>query len=166
MDKGGNAMAGESGASPPRRTLGFLMRECSRLMRRRFVQRAREAGLPLNRSEAGVLVQVSHEPGINLVGIAAVMDLETISVVRLVDGMEAAQLVERRPHPTDRRVRTLWLTAKWEAAVAQVLAINAQVRSEALAGIADSEREHLLDLLGAMRTNLAGAGRPENSEAA
>ena len=82
-------MSGEWTTAPPRRTLGFLLRECSKLMRRRFVQRAREAGLPLNRSEAGVLVRVWYEPGINLVGIATLMDLESISVVRLVDGMEA-----------------------------------------------------------------------------
>ena len=56
-------------------------------------------------------------------------------------------MLERRPHPTDRRVRTLWLTRKGEALVCQVLAITAEVHAEALTGIPDADRECLLDLL-------------------
>ncbi|MGH7209945.1 MAG: MarR family winged helix-turn-helix transcriptional regulator [Acetobacteraceae bacterium] len=138
-----------------RRTLGFLLRESSRLMRRRFVYHARKAGLALNQSEASLLVQVSHEPGINQAGAANLLDMETISIVRLVDCLEQAGLLERRRHPTDRRVRTLWLTAAGETTVAQVRAIGEIVRSEALAGIADAERECLLDLLLAIQRNLS-----------
>jgi DNA-binding MarR family transcriptional regulator len=155
-----------SGLAEGRRTLGFLLREASRLMRRRFVHHARKAGLPLNRSEASVLVQVWHEPGINLAGVATLMDLETITVVRLVDGLEQAGLLERRLHPSDRRVRTLWLTEKGKEAVAQVLAINAQVRAEALAGCSEADRERLLDTLQLIRSNLAGNGHPASSAAA
>ena len=141
-----------------RRTLGFLLRESSRLMRRRFVQHARKAGLALNRSEASLLVQVFHEPGINQAGVANLLDMETITVVRLVDCLEQAGLLQRRPHPTDRRVRTLWLTAAGEIVVGQVRAIGEVVRTEALAGIPDAERERLLDLLLAIQGNLAKLG--------
>jgi DNA-binding MarR family transcriptional regulator len=164
MEKGKDSNM--SGLASGRRTLGFLLRDASRLMRRRFVHHAREAGLPLNRSEAGVLVQVWHEPGINLAGIATLMDLETITVVRLVDGLEATGLLERRLHPSDRRVRTLWLTGKGEQVVAQVLAINALVRAEALAGCPEADRERLLDLLQLIRSNLAGNGHSADSAAA
>jgi DNA-binding MarR family transcriptional regulator len=76
-------------------------------MRRHFVRYAREARLPLNLSEAALLSQVWHEPGISQAGVANLLDMETISVVRLVDSLEHAELLQRRPHASDRRVRTL-----------------------------------------------------------
>jgi len=149
-----------------RRTLGFLLREGSRLMRRRFVHHARQAGLALTGSEASLLLQVHHEPGINQIGVANLLDLETISVVRLVDGLARAGLLERRPHATDRRVRTLWLTEAGQAAVVQVRAVTDIVRGEALGGISGADRERLLDLLYTVRANLSRAGLPANSAAA
>jgi MarR family transcriptional regulator, transcriptional regulator for hemolysin len=143
--------------APVRRTLGFLLRENSRLMRRRFVHHARKAGLPLNLSEASLLSQVCHEPGINQARIAWLLDLETISVVRLVDSLQQAGLLERRPHATDRRIRTLWLTPVGETAVAQVRCITDMVRREALADVPKAERERLLDTLLTLRANLHAA---------
>jgi MarR family transcriptional regulator for hemolysin len=159
----GSACRGEtrtSGVSEDRRTLGFLLKETSRLMRRRFLYLAAQAGLPLNRSEASLLIQVFDEPGINQAGVANLLDMETISVVRLVDGLERAGLLERRRHATDRRVRTLWLTAPGEAAVARVRTVAEMVRREALAGISDAEQERLLDQLLTIRGNLSSALNP------
>ena len=149
-----------------RRTLGFLLRESSRLMRRRFVHHARRTGLQLNLSEASLLWQVLHEPGISQSGAANLLDLETISVVRLVDSLEHAGLLERRPHPTDRRIRMLWLTEAGESAVGQVRRINEIVRREALVGISKAEQDQALDTLLAMRTNLLRAAEAETSVAA
>jgi MarR family transcriptional regulator for hemolysin len=146
-----------------RRSLGFLLQETSRLMRRRFVQRAREAGLELNRSESAVLLHVFHTPGISQTALANALDVDTISVVRLIDSLQAAGLIERRPHPTDRRVRTLWLTEAAGAKIVQIKAIAGLVRGQALAGIPEAQGEQLLDLLVAIRSNLAAAG--ENVDA-
>lgn len=153
---------GDTPRVPPqaRRTLGFLLRESSRLMRRRFVHHARKAGLPLNRSEASLLWQVFHEPGINQAGIASLLDIETISVVRLVDRLERAGLLERQASATDRRVWTLWLTTAGKAAAARIRDINEIVRSEALADIPIEERQHLLNLLLTIQKNLANAVDP------
>ena len=140
-----------------RRTLGFLLRENSRLMRRRFVHHARKAALPLNPSEASLLSQVWREPGVSQARIAHLLDLETISVVRLVDSLEQAGLLERRPHAKDRRIRTLWLTPAGEIAVGQVRRITAIVRREALSGVSQAECEQLLDTLLTLRTNLHAA---------
>ncbi|HXT78903.1 MAG TPA: MarR family transcriptional regulator [Acetobacteraceae bacterium] len=143
-----------------RRGLGFLLQETSRLMRRRFVQRAREAGLKVNRSEASVLVHVFHSPGISQATLANYLDIETISVVRLIDSLQAAGLIERRPHPTDRRIRTLWLTEAAATTVSQIQAIGRQVRAQALAGVPEEEHEYLFDLLSVVRTNLEASGEP------
>ncbi|MGA3403569.1 MAG: MarR family transcriptional regulator [Acetobacteraceae bacterium] len=142
-------------ASPVRRTLGFLLRDTSRLMRRRFVQRSREVGLPINRSEASVLVHVDREPGMSQAQLAEQMDLEAISLVRLIDSLQAAGLIERRPHAHDRRIRTLWLTEAAQPILAQVRAVAEDVRAQAFVGIPAAEREVLLDLLVSVRSNLA-----------
>lgn len=152
--------------SHSRRTLGFLLRENSRLMRRRFVHHSREAKLPLNLSEAALLAQVWHEPGISQAGVANLLDMETISVVRLVDSLEHASLLQRRPHARDRRIWTLWLTPAGKNAIVEVHRINDTVRGEALAGTSNDEREQLLDALTRLRTNLLQAAEADQSEAA
>jgi MarR family transcriptional regulator, transcriptional regulator for hemolysin len=65
--------------------------------------------------------------------------------------------LERRPHATDRRIRTLWLTPVGETAVAQVRCITDMVRREALADVPKAERERLLDTLLTLRANLHAA---------
>lgn len=149
-----------SSLSPERRTLGFLLRDTSRLMRRRFVQRAREVGLPLNRSEAAVLRHVHREPGMSQAQLAEQLDLEAIALVRLIDSLQDAGLVERRPHPHDRRIRTLWLTEAALPIVAQVLAVTDEVRAQALEGFSDDDRDTLLGLLLRVRENLSTSGAP------
>jgi DNA-binding MarR family transcriptional regulator len=83
-----------------------------------------------------------------------------------VDSLEQAGLLKRRPHPTDRRIRSLWLTQAGETAVGQVRRINDIVRREALAGISKAEREQLLDTLLTMRINLMRAAEADATVAA
>jgi MarR family transcriptional regulator, transcriptional regulator for hemolysin len=144
--------------SPVRRTLGFLLRDTSRLMRRRFVQLSREVGLPVNRSEASVLVLVDREPGLSQAQIAEQLDMEAISLVRLIDSLQEAGLIERRPHARDRRIRTLWLTEAARPILAQVNAVAAEARAQALVGLSPADQERLLDLLVQVRGNLANRG--------
>jgi MarR family transcriptional regulator for hemolysin len=141
--------------SPVRRTLGFLLGDTARLMRRRFVRRARAVGLSINRSEAAVLVHVNREPGISQAQLADQLDMEAISLVRLIDTLQEAGLIERRPHAHDRRVRTLWLTNAAGPILTQVQAVALEVRAHALLGFPPAEREGLLDLLVRVRANLA-----------
>jgi DNA-binding MarR family transcriptional regulator len=142
------------------------MRDTSRLMRRRFVQRSREVGLPVNRSEASVLMHVDREPGLSQARLAAQLDMEPISLVRLIDSLQDAGLIERRAHPHDRRIWTLWLTDAAQPILAQAQAIALEVRAQALAGIPEAEREALLDLLLTVRTNLAAEADHPDEEAA
>ena len=141
------------GAARP--TLGVLLRDTSRLIRRHFVQIARERGLPLNRSEAQVLAHLDREQGMSQAQLAERLDLEPISVVRLIDSLQAAGLVERRSHPHDRRIRTLWLTEAAQAILPQVMAVRADVRAQAIGEMTPADQAKLLDLLTMVRGNLA-----------
>lgn len=150
-----------------RRSLGFLLRDTSRLMRRRFMRCAREAGLPLSGSEASVLVHVDRDPGMSQAQLAERLEMEAISLVRLIDTLEESGLIERRRHAHDRRIRTLWLTERGRPIAAQAHAVRHDVRTQALAGVDEPDQERLLDLLMTVRGNLAPhAAKHRNGDAA
>ncbi len=142
-----------------RRRLGFLMRDSARLMRRRFIQLAREAGLPLNQSEATTLVHIAHEPGLHQVTLAGRLDVEPIMVVRLLDSLQQQGLIERRSHETDRRVRTIWPTPAAYPVLEAIDLIRGAVRREAVRGLSETATEQFLDTLVTIRANLTGLDR-------
>jgi hypothetical protein len=87
--------------------------------------------------------------------LAEQMDMEAISLVRLIDSLQEAGLIQRRMHAHDRRIRTLWLTEAARPILAQVRAVAAEVRAQAFGELSDAEREKLLGLLMTVRGNLA-----------
>jgi len=89
-------------------TLGFVLHDVARLMRKRFEQWARAAGL--TRSQWQVLAKLSTHEGIHQKGLADLLEIESVKLVRLLDKMQERGLIERRNHPTDRRFSLLFLT--------------------------------------------------------
>src|SRR5215510_7137590 len=101
-------MAKVPAPQPPQRTLGFLIHDVARLLRRRFEQQARDLGL--TRSQWQVLVWLAQHEGIHQGGLAELLEIEPITLARIVDKLVDAGLVERRTHARDRRIRLLHLT--------------------------------------------------------
>ena len=145
----------------PSRNFGFLLHDVARLMRKRFEQNAR--GLGLTRSQCQVLAHLARQEGIPQSGLADILEVEPITLTRILDRLEAAGLVERRPHPTDRRIRRLYLTAAARPLLGDIFAIGAATRGEALDGVPEAERERLFEILATMKENLLG--RLSNSPA-
>lgn len=73
--------------------------------------------------------------------LAASLALDSSSVVRLLNGLQGAGLVERREEAADRRAKTILLTDQGRATVTQVEAVSRQVRQEALAGLDEAALE-------------------------
>ena len=144
-------------APPPDlgRTFGLLVHDVSRLIKRGFDRRARQIGLPLTRQQGAVVVYIAGNQGVSQAEVATWLGVEPIALVRMLDKLHEEGLVERRAHPTDRRVRTLWLTAAAQPVVEQILAINQAIRDEALSGLSAASRDAVLDLLGQIKDNLA-----------
>ncbi len=136
----------------PEKNLGFLLHDVARLMRKRFEQNAR--GLGLTRSQCQVLAHLARNEGIQQSGLADILEVEPITLTRLLDRLEEAGFVERRPHPTDRRVRQLHLTEKSHPLLGEIFAIGAATRSEALDGVSEEDRERLFAVLASMKGNL------------
>jgi MarR family transcriptional regulator for hemolysin len=134
-------------------SFGFLLHDIARLMRKRFDQRARSLGL--TRSQWQVLAHLARHEGINQAGLAEILEIEPITVGRLIDRMEEAGWVERRAHPNDRRARLLYMTAKARPVFDRMRALGEGVREEALSGLSEGKRDQLMTTLIAIRSNLS-----------
>jgi MarR family transcriptional regulator for hemolysin len=146
----------------PERTLGFLLHDVARLLRKRFEQNARDLGL--TRAQWQVLAHLARNEGIHQGGLADILELEPISLGRILDRLQAAGLVERRPHPKDRRAWLLFLRPKAHPVLEKMRAIGAATRAEALAGVPEAEREQLIHILTAMKENLIAASANGSGE--
>jgi MarR family transcriptional regulator, transcriptional regulator for hemolysin len=135
------------------------------MFRRRFDRRARQTGLPITRQQARALLYIARNEGLSQAAVATMLDIEPIALVRMLDRLHEEDLVERRPHPTDRRVRTLWLTPLAWAVIDRVLALNAEIREEACAGLPPAARDMLMRALGHMKGNLILAEAAESAAA-
>jgi len=141
----------EEGAS----NLGFLMHDVARLMRKRFEQHAR--GLGLTRSQWQVLAYLSRNEGISQTGLADLLDIEPITLSRIVDRLVETGFVERMAHATDRRVWCLKLTEAARPKLKQVRELGERTRRETLAGVSETDRQRLIETLLALRSNLSVA---------
>jgi DNA-binding MarR family transcriptional regulator len=137
----------------PERSFGFLLYDAARLLRRDFDRRARSLGL--TRAQWSVLAHLKRNEGSRQAAVADTLELEPITLVRLLDRLEAAGWVERRPDPTDRRARQLFLTEKARPVLDQLMALATETRAVALAGFSEAEREVLIDALIKVRANLS-----------
>jgi DNA-binding MarR family transcriptional regulator len=137
------------------RNFGFLVHDVSRLIKRRFDRKARQTGLPITRRQAAVMLYISRNEGVSQTEVATWLDLEPIALVRMLDKLHDEGLVERRSHPTDRRVRTLWLTPAARQVVTQIVAINMAIREETFTGMPPAARDTVIDILGGIKENLA-----------
>lgn len=138
---------------PP--TVGFLLHDVARLLRKRFEQNARDTGL--TRSQWQVLAYLDRNAGIQQGALAELIDVEPITVGRIVDKLEGCGLVERRPHPNDRRSWRLHLTEKAGPILEEMRRLGEITRAEAFGAIPEVERARLLGLLETMKENLVAA---------
>jgi DNA-binding MarR family transcriptional regulator len=144
-------------------SLGFLLSDVSRLMRRRFDERARQVGA--TRAQWRTLITLSRNEGINQGGLAELLEVEPITLCRMIDRLEESGLVERRRDPADRRAWLLFLTEKSRPLLEDLKEVAQEMIEQALAGIGESDRERLTAVLDTIRANLIALPPPSSSEA-
>lgn len=143
----------ESTAPTTEEGFGFILHDVARLLRKRFDQRARLLGL--TRAQWQVLAHLARNEGIHQAGLADILEIENITLGRLVDRLEEAGWVERRHSPADRRVWLLYLTEKARPISARMRALGKLTREEALSGLTLEQQAELLKMLRHVRTNLS-----------
>jgi MarR family transcriptional regulator, transcriptional regulator for hemolysin len=143
-------------------TLGFLLHETARLLRKRFEQRARATGL--TRAQWQAIAYLARNEGIHQAGLAELLEIEPITLGRIIDKLAERGLVERRQHPTDRRTWLLFLNDAARPLLSNLEKLGEATRAEALAGVSDQDRERLSQILTVMKSNLMTACRPPIDE--
>jgi MarR family transcriptional regulator, transcriptional regulator for hemolysin len=136
----------------PEQSLGFLLKDVSRLMRRDFERRARRIGL--TQTQWQTLAHLALREGINQATLADLMEIQPITLARLIDRLEEMNLVERRPDPGDRRAVQLYLTKSAAPLIETMWDLAAETRAEALAGLPAETRQMLIEALQHIRQNL------------
>mgnify|MGYP002622303700 CR=1 FL=1 len=135
----------------PERSTGFLLRDNSRFMKAAFNERV--SGL--TQAQWGALAHLSCHQGLNQVGLADLLEVQPITVARLIDKLVALGVVERRPDPNDRRAQQLFLTNKAQPLLDQMWEAGDEILDHAYAGFTEEERIQCVEMLVRMRNNLA-----------
>ena len=139
-------------ASDRFRQLGFLFKDVSRRYTRRFEERAQRLALTLPQCRA--LIHLQSNEGVSQKRLAELADVDPMTLVRILDRMEADGWVQRRFDPADRRAHTLWLTAEAALVLEQIWQLIIETRAEMLQGLSSEERTVLVTLLERVHANL------------
>lgn len=138
-----------------RRELMFQLADVARVMRTYIDQCAREHGM--TRAQWGVLVRLERQEGMTQAEMAESLEIAPISLVRLIDKLCRQGLVERRPHPRDRRANRLYLTDKGRATLARLVPLGREIATDMLAAMDEAEVSDLLQTLLRIRGNIRRA---------
>ena len=134
------------------RNFGFLLKEASRRYVQRFEDHAREISLTL--PQCKTLVRLEKNEGVSQARLAELAEVDAMTMVRILDRMEADGLLERRPDPADRRARCLYLTAKAKPLLNEIWRLSERVRAETLIGLDRRDLDVFMDVLERMHDNL------------
>lgn len=135
--------------------VSLLLVDVSRLIRRRFDERARVVGL--THAQWRTLVVLSRNEGSKQGKLADLLDVEPITLCRMVDRLEEAGHVERRRDPADRRGWLIFLTDAAHPLLDDIRVIADGLFEDALAGLDAAARGYLYGALSLIRTNLSDA---------
>ena len=136
------------------RDLLILLNDVARTMRTKFDQKAR-ATHAMTRAQWVILSRLDRQPGMSQNEMAAICEVEPITVARLVDRLEARGLVERRPDPSDRRIKRLHLLPAAKPILETINEARELMNARITAGLDEHTRNALIDALLDIKENLA-----------
>lgn len=126
-------------------SVAFLLSQVGILASQRFARRIAEIGL--HPPQFRVMNMIDAAEGRSQQAIAEAIGAPASRMVAIVDELEDQGLVERRPHPSDRRVRALYLTAAGRRMLARGRKIAGEHEEEMMRGLTGADRDRLVALL-------------------
>jgi DNA-binding MarR family transcriptional regulator len=130
----------------------ILLNDVARIMRTRFDQWARTYGL--TRAQGLILARLDRQPGLSQNELAAICEVEPITVGRLVDRLEARGFLERRADPADRRIRRLHLLPASTPVLAAIQNYKMSLEDYLTDGLDPAVQEAVVNALLHMKTKL------------
>ena len=136
------------------RNLGFLISDVHRLLTAAVDSEV--SALGLTRSQLRVVLHLMRGDGISQVALADDLQLGKVTVGGLLDRLQDKGLIERRPHPTDRRAKLVYLTLADQNIYDAIVEAGGIILKQVLAGINKTEEKTLIALLLRVKANTAG----------
>jgi MarR family transcriptional regulator, transcriptional regulator for hemolysin len=140
------------------RDLMFLLHDVARLLRVDADKRARAHDM--TRAQWGILIWLERQPGLSQKELAEILEVEPITVARLIDRLEARGMVERRPDPKDRRIWRLHLCPPAHPVLREIDRQRAQMRDLLTEGLDDAIIETMTEALLTMKITLTHEAHP------
>src|SRR3984957_13906618 len=162
-------MASDSSEVPMRprslnREFGFTLSDVARMLRTYADHKASQFGI--TRAQWVVLVRLDRFEGLKQAELAEMLDLQPITLTRLLDRLAECGLIERRPDPNDRRAKLLYLTPKAKPLLGQLGDLGDELMATALAGVDREQVEMMVTKLAIVKENLRHAIQQKNAAAA
>ena len=145
------------------REFAFLLNDVARLLRTLADQKARQFGM--TRAQWAVLFRLERNEGLKQSELADILDIQPITLTRLIDRLCDNGLIERRSDPNDRRAKRLFLTPAARPVLEKFNVLTTDMMAYVLAGIDGPVVGQLVDHLAHIKDNLrdAIATRASNS---
>lgn len=143
-------------------TIGFLLNDTARLFRRAF--NARMKGSGITALQWRLISYLKRHEGVRQGPLAELIEVEPITLSRMVDRLAEAGLVERHADPTDRRAWQLYLTPRARTLLGEMRRTTDKVSEEATEGLSAAERDQLIALVGRVRCNLSRRDTTKESQ--
>jgi MarR family transcriptional regulator for hemolysin len=140
---------------PANREIAFTIMDVARMLRTYADQRARQFGI--SRAQWTVLVRIDRTEGLKQSELADILDLQPISLTRLLDRLADNGLIERRPDPNDRRANRLYLLPAARPLLEQLADLGSEMMTTVLEGLDAKTVERMLSDLGLVKDNLRAA---------
>jgi DNA-binding MarR family transcriptional regulator len=135
-----------------KREVLFQLSDVARAMRTYVDQCAREHGM--TRAQWAVLVRLERNEGMMQAEMAEALDIQPISAARLIDRLCDHRLLERRPHPSDRRANRLYLTQEGRAMLAELAPLGGRIADVVLGSLGDAQIAAFLRQLLEIKDNI------------
>src|SRR3954467_15815137 len=136
----------------PRREFAFVLNDVARLLRTYADLRARRLGI--TRAQWAVMARLEHAEGLKQSELAEILDLQPITVTRLVDRLCTNGMVERRPDPNDRRAKRLHLTPLARPLMDRLAGVGHEMMGTVLDGLDAESIERMIRELSHTKENL------------
>jgi len=137
------------------RKIMFELLDVARVMRTFIDQRGREYGM--TRAQWGALARLERQEGMTQAEMAEQLEIQPISLLRLIDRLCQQGLVERRPHPHDRRANRLYLTKKGRATLVRLVPLGNAIVADIFGSFDEHDIALLLVNLLRIRSNIRDA---------
>lgn len=138
-----------------KREMAFTIMDVARLLKTYADQRARQFGI--SRAQWAVLIRIERNEGLKQSELAEMLDLQPITLTRLLDRLAESGLIERRADPNDRRANRLYLKPAAKPLLGRLSELGADLMDIVLDGLSTASIERMLKELGQIKDNLRSA---------